>query len=50
MFPLGGTAGKPGEMVAAIRHDFYIGVYEVTQEEWELMMGTEDNRAIHPLR
>ena len=43
VFPMGGAAGKPGEMKVAIRHDFYMGVYEVTQEEWELVMGLDEN-------
>jgi formylglycine-generating enzyme required for sulfatase activity len=37
---LGGGGGKPGAKEAEITDDFYLGVYEVTQEEWERVMGT----------
>ena len=30
---LGGGGGKPGTKEVEILHDFYLGVYEVTQEE-----------------
>lgn len=40
---LGGGNGKPGEKVVEIPRDFYLGAYEVTQEEWESLMGTENN-------
>jgi len=36
---LGGRAGKVGTKEIEIRQDFYLGVYEVTQEEWEKVMG-----------
>jgi len=36
---LGGGAGKVGTKEVEIRQDFYLGVYEVTQEEWEKVMG-----------
>ena len=36
---LGGRDGKPGNTVAEIPRDFYLGVYEVTQEEWQKVMG-----------
>ncbi|HUE15757.1 MAG TPA: bifunctional serine/threonine-protein kinase/formylglycine-generating enzyme family protein [Planctomycetaceae bacterium] len=32
---LGGGGGKPGDKEVVIPHDFYLGKYEVTQEEWE---------------
>jgi len=37
---LGGGAGKVGTKEVEIPQDFYLGVYEVTQEEWEKVMGT----------
>jgi eukaryotic-like serine/threonine-protein kinase len=36
---LGGGAGKPGETKVVIEQDFYLGKYEVTQEEWEKVTG-----------
>lgn len=36
---LGGGGGKPGEKEVVIRHDFYLGKYEVTQAEWRKSMG-----------
>jgi formylglycine-generating enzyme required for sulfatase activity len=36
---LGGGGGKPGEEGVSIPDDFYLGVYEVTHEEWEKVMG-----------
>ena len=36
---LGGTDGNVGDQVVEIPHDFYLGVYEVTQEEWVNVMG-----------
>jgi len=36
---LGGGSGKVGIGEVEIRRDFYLGVYEVTQEEWEKVMG-----------
>jgi formylglycine-generating enzyme required for sulfatase activity len=32
---LGGGGGKPGDTEVEIVHDFYLGKYEVTQQEWE---------------
>jgi serine/threonine protein kinase len=32
---LGGGGGRTGEREVIIAHDFYLGKYEVTQEEWE---------------
>jgi formylglycine-generating enzyme required for sulfatase activity len=37
---LGGGEGHPGEKKVEIKEDFYLGKYEVTQEEWEKVMGT----------
>ncbi len=36
---LGGGGGKPGEQEVEIKQDFYMGVYEITQEEWEKVTG-----------
>ena len=37
---LGGGGGKPGTKEVEILQDFYLGKYEVTQEEWEKVMGS----------
>jgi formylglycine-generating enzyme required for sulfatase activity len=37
---LGGGGGKPGENEVNIPHDFYLGKYLVTQEEWQAVMGS----------
>ncbi len=37
---LGGGGGKPGTQEVTIPDDFYLGKYEVTQEEWQKVMGT----------
>jgi formylglycine-generating enzyme required for sulfatase activity/serine/threonine protein kinase len=37
---LGGGGGKPGEQEVEIPRDFYLGKYEVTQEEWQIIMGS----------
>ena len=37
---LGGGGGKPGDKEVEIADDFYLGKYEVTQEEWEKVMGS----------
>jgi serine/threonine protein kinase/formylglycine-generating enzyme required for sulfatase activity len=37
---LGGFYGKPGDKEVEVMHDFYLGKYEVTQEEWEKVTGT----------
>jgi len=39
-FWMGGQEGKCGGKQVTIPHDFYIGVYPVTQEEWHKVMGT----------
>ncbi len=36
---LGGGAGNQGETKVVIEQDFYLGKYEVTQEEWEAVTG-----------
>lgn len=36
---LGGGSGKPGTTEVNIPSDFYLGQYEVTQEEWQKVMG-----------
>jgi len=36
---LGGGNGKPGDNEVEIPADFYLGMYEVTQEEWTQVMG-----------
>jgi uncharacterized protein (TIGR03067 family) len=36
---LGGGKDKPGDKEVEIPADFYLGKYEVTQEEWEKVMG-----------
>ncbi len=40
---LGGAAGKPGTTLVEIPYDFYLGTYEVTQEEWQNVMGDKSN-------
>jgi formylglycine-generating enzyme required for sulfatase activity len=35
---LGGGGGKPGTKEVTIPRDYYLGVYEVTQEEWQIVM------------
>jgi formylglycine-generating enzyme required for sulfatase activity len=37
-FWMGGGGGKPGTKQVAIETDFYLGVYEVTQEQWQAVM------------
>jgi formylglycine-generating enzyme required for sulfatase activity len=36
---LGGGGGKPGTTLVEMPYDFYLGTYEVTQEEWQDLMG-----------
>ena len=36
---LGGGRGKPGNKETEIPYDFYLGKYEVTQEEWRKVVG-----------
>ena len=35
----GGFGGSPGMTEATVAQDFYMGAYEVTQEEWQKVMG-----------
>jgi formylglycine-generating enzyme required for sulfatase activity/predicted Ser/Thr protein kinase len=37
---LGGGGGKKGEQKVDIPYNFYLGVYEVTQDEWQKVTGT----------
>ncbi len=41
---LGGGGGKPGEKEVVMARDFYLGKYEVTQEEWEKVTGLTPSR------
>src|SRR5205823_6238146 len=41
---LGGGMGKLGDKEAVIPADFYLGKYEVTQEEWTQVMGENPSR------
>ena len=41
---LGGGGGKPGDKEVEIAHDFYLGKYEVTQEEWEKVTGIKPSQ------
>jgi formylglycine-generating enzyme required for sulfatase activity len=43
-FWMGGQDGKCGDRKVTIDRDFYIGVYPVTQEEWQKVMGTNPSR------
>jgi formylglycine-generating enzyme required for sulfatase activity len=40
---LGGSNGKEGPNEVNIPQDFYLDVYEVTQEEWQKVMGMDKN-------
>ena len=42
-FWMGGGGGKPGEKQVDIANDFYLGVHEVTQGQWEEVMGAGKN-------
>lgn len=37
---LGGGGGKEGEMKVEFKESFFLGMYEVTQGEWEAVMGS----------
>jgi len=39
-FWMGGGGGKPGERQVVIERDFYLGVYPVTQQQWQQVMGS----------
>jgi uncharacterized protein (TIGR02996 family) len=39
-FWMGGGGGKPGEKQVKMPHEFYLGVYPVTQGQWQAVMGS----------
>ncbi len=41
---LGGGGGKPGTQEVTISEDFFLGKYEVTQDEWEKVMGSRPSQ------
>lgn len=41
---IGGSDGKPGDNEIEIAQDFYLGVYEVTQEEWQKVMQSNPSK------
>jgi formylglycine-generating enzyme required for sulfatase activity len=45
-FWMGGGGGKPGDKQVEIKQDFYLGKYEVTQGQWEAVMGPDKD---HPI-
>ena len=47
---LGGGNGKEGTNEVNIAQDFYLGVYEVTQEEWQKVMGKQARATSHAQR
>ena len=44
---LGGGDGYAGAEIVTIERDFYLGVHEVTQEEWNAVMGPERNPSLY---
>ena len=38
-FWMGGSNGQPGDRQVEIARDFYLGIYPVTQGEWQAVMG-----------
>src|SRR6516162_3311935 len=38
-FWMGSRGGKPGDRQVEIPHEFYLGVYPVTQGQWQAVMG-----------
>jgi hypothetical protein len=42
---MGGGTGKPPAKEVSIEQDFYMGVFEVTQEQWQAVMG--ENPSMH---
>jgi formylglycine-generating enzyme required for sulfatase activity len=47
-FLMGGTGGNPGTKEVEIKHDFYLGQYEVTQWEWMQVMGNNPSNFQNP--
>ncbi|MBM4071213.1 MAG: DUF1501 domain-containing protein [Planctomycetes bacterium] len=43
---LGGGGGKPGDKQVEFKEDFYLGVYEVTQDEWQKVMGNNPSEFV----
>lgn len=43
-FLMGGGGGTVGDKEVEIAYDFYLGTYEVTQGEWEAIMGINPSR------
>jgi formylglycine-generating enzyme required for sulfatase activity len=41
---LGGGSGQVGTKQADIPYDFYLGAYEVTQQEWEKVVGSNPSK------
>jgi formylglycine-generating enzyme required for sulfatase activity len=39
-FWMGGSSGKPGKQQVAIEEEYYLGIFEVTQEQWQTVMGS----------
>jgi formylglycine-generating enzyme required for sulfatase activity len=37
---MGGGGGRPGDRQVSIPHEFYLGVYPVTQQQWQAVMGS----------
>jgi formylglycine-generating enzyme required for sulfatase activity len=46
-FWMGGGDGKPGDKEVDIPHDFFLGKYEVTHEEWLKVMGSQPSHFAH---
>ena len=44
-----GRAADEGTRYVTLSNDYYIGVYEVTQRQWELLMGTRPSEFRNPL-
>jgi formylglycine-generating enzyme required for sulfatase activity len=44
-FWMGGSDGKPGDKQEVIRDDFWLGVHEITQGQWEAVMGADKNES-----
>jgi uncharacterized protein (TIGR02996 family) len=39
-FWMGGEGGKPGDKQVEMAYEFYLGIYPVTQAEWQVLMGS----------